>query len=259
MRGNLVFPLFRNKINLTFGFHSTLRVLKAAKGAGVKRVILTSSIAAICYGHGQHDDAFTEKEWTNLDAPFVSAYGKSKTLAEKAAWDFISAEGSGMELTTVNPGVVLGPVLSKDYSTSVLIIQKLIDGSVPGCPALYVQSVDVRDVAELHLLAMKSPAAVGERFIGVADDKAKLILDIGKLIREKRPENAKKVPTMSVPKILVYLLSWFDSSLKQILPELGVPTNSENAKAKSVLGWKPRTAEESILDTVDSLVKFGVV
>jgi len=134
-----------------------------------------------------------------------------------------------------------------------------MDGSVPGCPALYIHSADVRDVAALHILAMKSPAAAGERFIAAGDDAALLIGDIGKLIKEKREQHAKKVPTISIPSFVVRVLSIFDSSLKQILPDLGHAAVGANEKSKSVLGWKTRTAEESILDTVDGLVKLGVL
>ncbi len=136
----------------------------------VKRVVLTSSFAAIGYGQPQQQKPFDETNWTDPSGDDVRPYVKSKTLAERAAWDFIAKEGGGLELAVVNPVGVFGPVLGPDYSTSILIVQRLMDGAVPGCPKLYFGVVDVRDVADLHLRAMTHPAAKGERFLAVAGD-----------------------------------------------------------------------------------------
>src|SRR5215469_688188 len=135
-----------------------LRVLKAARDAGVKRVVLTSSTAAIAYGHGPRNESYNEKDWTDLNGRYVAPYPKSKTIAERAAWDFVAKEGGGLELSVVNPVGVFGPVLGPDYSPSILIIQRLMDGAMPGCPRLYFGIVDVRDVADLHIRAMTNPA-----------------------------------------------------------------------------------------------------
>jgi nucleoside-diphosphate-sugar epimerase len=145
----------------------TLRVLRASRNAGVKRVVLTSSFAAIGYGHEQRKTPFNETDWTDPNGGDVSAYAKSKTLAERAAWDFIAAEGGDLELSVINPVGVFGPVLGPDYSASILIVQRLMDGALPGCPQLYFGIVDVRDVADLHIRAMTHPAAKGERFLAV--------------------------------------------------------------------------------------------
>ena len=142
-----------------------LRVLRAAREAGVKRVVLTSSFAAIGYGHAPRQRPFDETTWTNVDAG-IGAYAKSKTLAERAAWDFVAREGGGLELAVVNPVAVLGPVLGPDFSPSILLIRRLMDGAMPGCPRLYFGIVDVRDIADLHLRAMTHAAAKGERFLG---------------------------------------------------------------------------------------------
>src|ERR1700733_11123729 len=142
-----------------------LRVLRAARDAGVKRVVLTSSFAAVGYGHPPSDRPFSEKDWTDPNGPDVGPYVKSKTLAERAAWDFIAREGGSLELSVVNPVGVFGPVLGPDFSPSIQIVQRLMDGAVPGCPRLSFGVVDVRDVADLHLRAMTDPAAQGERFL----------------------------------------------------------------------------------------------
>ena len=147
----------------------TLRVLRAARGAGVRRVVLTSSFAAIGYGHPPRAAPFDEKDWTP-PAAGVSAYAKSKTLAERAAWDFVAGEGGGLELAVVNPVAVFGPVLGPDYSTSIQLVKRMLDGAMPGNPQLYFGVVDVRDVADLHVLAMTQEAARGERFLAVAGD-----------------------------------------------------------------------------------------
>ena len=148
----------------------TLRVLRAVRDAGIKRVVLTSSFAAIGYGQKPHDAPFNETNWTDPNGEDVRAYVKSKTLAERAAWDFIAKEGNKLELSVVNPVGVFGPVLGPDYATSILLVQRLLDGAMPGCPKLYFGVVDVRDVADLHIRAMTHPAANGERFLAVTGD-----------------------------------------------------------------------------------------
>ena len=172
----------------------SLRVLRAARDAGVQRVVLTSSFAAIGYGHKPRERPFDERDWTNLHADEVSPYVKSKTLAERAAWDFTAREGGGLELAVVNPVAVLGPVLGPDYATSILLVQRLMEGAIPGCPRLYFGVVDVRDVADLHLRAMTHPAAKGERFLAVAGHFLSL-LDIAKVLKKRLGASARRVPT----------------------------------------------------------------
>src|SRR5271168_3958487 len=172
----------------------TLRVLRAARDAGVKRVVLTSSFAAIGYGQKPQDAPFDETDWTDPNAGDLLPYTKSKALAERAAWDFIAKEGGSLELSAVNPVGVFGPVLGPDYSVSILLIQRLIDGALPGCPKLNFGVVDVRDVASLHLLAMTHPAAKGERFLAVAGDFMS-ILDIAKTLKSRLGASGKRVPT----------------------------------------------------------------
>jgi nucleoside-diphosphate-sugar epimerase len=235
-----------------------LRVLRAARDAGVKRVVLTSSFAAIGYGHPAHQGPFDETSWTNVDAPDVQPYTKSKTLAERAAWDFIAREGGALELAVVNPVGVFGPVLGPDYSTSILMVQRLMDGALPGCPRLTFGVVDVRDVADLHLRAMTDPAAKGERFLAVAGDFMTMA-QMAHVLRDGMGPAGRRVPTRELPDWLVRLASLLDPAVKQILPELGKPKNGSNAKARRVLGWQPRSNEEALLATARSLQDLGLL
>jgi len=235
-----------------------LRVLRAARDAGVKRVVLTSSFAAIGYGHAPQQAPFNETDWTDPTGGDMTAYVKSKTLAERAAWDFIAAEGGALELSVVNPVVVFGPVLGPDYSPSVLLIHRLMSGGVPGNPKLTFGVVDVRDVADLHLRAMVHPAAKGQRFLGVAGDFI-WIRDIAKVLKERMGEAGKKVPTRQLPNWLVRLAALRDPMVKQILPELGKQKNGSNEKARRMLGWAPRSSEDAIVATAESLLRLGLL
>jgi nucleoside-diphosphate-sugar epimerase len=233
-----------------------LRVLRAARDAGVKRVVLTSSFAAVGYGQDPPGRPFTEEDWTNPDAAGVSAYVKSKTLAERAAWEFVEREGNGLELAVVNPVGVFGPVLGSDYSTSVQLVKRLLDGEVPGIPRVSYGIVDVRDVASLHRLAMEQPAGAGERFLAVAGEFM-TVAELAALLRERLGDAAKKVPTRVLPNWVVRLVSVFDSSVKQVVPELGKEKQASNEKAKRLLGWAPRPNDEAVIATAESLLRVG--
>jgi nucleoside-diphosphate-sugar epimerase len=235
-----------------------LRVLKASRNGGVKRVVMTSSFAAIGYGHSEQTKPFDETSWTNPGGDDVSAYAKSKTLAERAAWDYIAKEGGGLELSVVNPVGVFGPVLGADYSTSILLVQRLMDGALPGCPKLYFGVVDVRDVADLHLRAMTHPAAKGERFLALSGNFMS-ILEIGKTLKARLGAAASKVPTRELPNWLVRLASLRDPAVKQITPELGKVKNATNAKAKRMLDWQPRSPEDALVATAESLLKLKLL
>jgi nucleoside-diphosphate-sugar epimerase len=239
-----------------------LRLLRAARDAGVKRVIMTSSFASVGYGWPSRPEKFTEEDWSVIDGSkgvVVPPYPKSKTIAERAAWDFIKEKDTKMELAVVNPVGVFGPVIGKDVGTSVQIITKMMDGSMPGAPQVSFGVVDVRDIADLHIRAMNDPKANGQRYLGVADKGVVSFIDIARIIKAKRPDNASKVPTMQVPNFMIKIMAFFDSSVRQIVPELGKTLDISNEKAKSELGWAPRSVEDSIVDTVDSLVKGGLV
>ncbi|MFZ0911009.1 MAG: aldehyde reductase [Candidatus Acidiferrales bacterium] len=235
-----------------------LRVLRASRNAGVKRVVLTSSFAAIGYGQEPRQKPFDETNWTDPNASDVLPYAKSKTLAERAAWDFIAKEGGNLELSVVNPVGVFGPVLGPDYSTSILFVQRMMDGAVPGCPQLYFGAVDVRDVSDLHVRAMTEPAAKGERFLAVAGDFLS-VLDMAKILKRRMGAAAKRVPTRELPNWLVRLAALRDPAVKQILPELGKHKNGTNEKAKRLLSWSPRSNEESIVATAESLLRLGLL
>jgi nucleoside-diphosphate-sugar epimerase len=236
----------------------TLRVLRAARDAGVRRVVQTSSFAAIGYGHPEQAAPFDETWWTDLDGGDVQPYAKSKTLAERAAWDFIAREGNGLELATVNPVMVAGPVLGADYSTSILLVQRLMDGAVPGCPKLSFGIVDVRDVADLHLRAMTEPAAMGERFLAVSGDFMS-IAGVARTLKARLGPAARRVPIREVPNFLVRAFALVDPAAKQILPELGKRKNATSAKAQKLLGWKPRPADEALAATGESLLRLGLL
>ena len=234
-----------------------LRVLRAARDTGVKRVVLTSSFAAIGYGIEITIRPFTEENWTDPSGA-VGAYVKSKTLAERAAWDFIAREGGALELSVVNPVGVFGPVLGPDYSTSIQIVQRLMDGAMPGCPRLAFGIVDVRDVADLHLSAMTNPAAKGERFLATAGDFM-TIQEIALVLKGRMGNAGRRVPTRLLPDWVVRLVAMFDKSVGLIVPELGKFKNGTNAKAKRVLGWAPRSNEEALIATAESLMPLGLL
>jgi nucleoside-diphosphate-sugar epimerase len=237
----------------------SLRVLRASRDAGVKRVVLTSSFAAIGYGTGEkaNNAPFDERDWTNPTAD-VTAYVKSKTLAERAAWEFIAREGGSLELSVVNPVLVLGPVLGSDLSTSIAIIKRMMNGGMPGCLRLYLGVVDVRDVVDLHLRAMTSPAAKGERFLATAGDFLSM-LEMSMILRNRMGASAEKSPTREMPNWFVRLLAVPIRELRQTLPELGKPKNATNEKARRVLGWMPRSNEECIVATAESLVRLRLL
>jgi dihydroflavonol-4-reductase len=235
-----------------------LRVLKAARDAGVVRTVLTSSTAAITYGVSTPGKTrFTEADWTDPTHPDTSAYVRSKAIAEKAAWDFMAAEGGAMQLTTVNPGAVIGPVLGSDFSASIEIVKKLLNGDFPGAPRLGFPLVDVRDIADLHVRAMLHPDAAGERFLGTCDFW--WMEDIARVLKDNMGTQARKVPTGRLPSWLVQLLARFDPVTRSVVFELDKLREAPGDKAKTMLEWSPRTIEQSIIDTAESLIREGVV
>jgi nucleoside-diphosphate-sugar epimerase len=235
-----------------------LRVLRAARDAGVKRVVMTSSFAAVGYGHAEPVALLRETDWTNPQQPGLGAYTKSKTLAERAAWDFIAKEAGSLELSVVNPVLILGPVVSADYAPSVLVVKRMLDGTLPGCPRLFFGVVDVRDVADLHLRAMRSPAAAGERFLAVAGDFLSM-KDISHVLRQHLGAAAKRAPRLELPNWMVRLAALRDPEVRQFVPELGKRKNATSEKAQRLLGWRPRPREEAIVATAESLIQLRLV
>ncbi len=233
-----------------------LRVLRAARDAQVERVVLTSAFGAIGMGHPPQSRPFNETDWTDLSGN-VAPYQRSKTLSERAAWDFIARDGGGLELSTVNPTAVLGPALGSDYSHSIRLIKNLMDG-LPGCPKINSGFVDVRDVADLHLRAMTNPAAKGERFLATSGESLWLI-DVAKVLRLRMGAAASKVPTRVLPNWLVRLAGLKDPASKAIVPFLGVNLNASSEKAARLLGWLPRPSEEAIVASAESLLRLGLL
>lgn len=240
-----------------------LRVLRAAKAAGVKRVVMTSSMAAIAYGHGdKRAEVSDETMWSNPDGPDNTPYTKSKTIAERAAWDYVAGkshggEGKGLELAVINPTGILGPALSKDVSTSLEIPIRLMNGKTPGLPRLGFSFVDVRDVAECHVKAMEIPAAAGERFI--ASEDFVWFSEAAAMVREAFPAYDAKIPKRNVPDWLLKVMAVFQPIYKQTVTELGRTRRANNTKATRVLGVKFRTAKEALLSSAQSLIDLKVV
>ncbi len=235
-----------------------LRVLRAARDAGVKRAVQTSSFAAVGYGLAPQEAPYDETNWTDQTSAGLTAYVKSKTLAERAAWDLIAKEGGGLELAVVNPVAVCGPVLGQDFATSILLVKRMLDGSMPGFPRMWFGVVDVRDVADLHLRAMTQPAAKGERFLATAGDFVSLG-DIARILKERLGAAAKRAPHRELPDWFVRLFALINPEVRQVVPELGKHKNATSEKAKRVLEWSPRPVEEAIVATAESLLKLGLV
>jgi dihydroflavonol-4-reductase len=234
-----------------------LRVLRAARAAGVQRFVMTSSVAAIVYGRGRGVHHFSEADWTPDNCPGASPYTLSKTLAERAARDWVAREGQGMEFCTANPSVVLGPVWGPDHSSSIALVKKLLAGGMPGCPDLGFGIVDVRDVAEMHLRLLTVPGMAGERFI--ASGPFMKVIDIALVLRDQLGDQARRVPTRRLPDWLVRLAARFDPLLRTAVGELGAERHTDARHAREVLGWVPRPAEQTIVDTARSLIEQGLV
>ena len=235
-----------------------LRVLRAARDAGVKRVVLTSAFHAVSWGHPHDDHVFTEDDWTVLDGPGVDAYGKSKTLAERAAWDFVTAEGGSTELAAILPVAVMGPIMGTDVSGSNHIIQNMLRGGMPAFPDLYIPIVDVRDVAGAHILAMTASEAAGERFL-LSSGPVMAMKDIGAVLRSTLGDAAAKVATQTIPDDALRAAAESNPALRPTLPDLGYRKRMSSEKAHRMLGWTPRDPEIAIAAAGESMVARGVV
>ncbi|CEL05009.1 hypothetical protein ASPCAL06131 [Aspergillus calidoustus] len=265
----------------------TKRVMRAARDAGVKRVVLTSSFAAIAYGarHVGRDSAvpIIEDDWTDLSKPrIVPAYAKSKTLAERAAWEIVESESglnsrsgsgskspsgsgsgsasgsaSGMELVVINPVNIYGPALGREDSTTFRSISEFLDGNAPGIPRVQYGVVDVRDCAELHVLAMTHASAPGERFICIGEGSL-WMEDIAKILKKNLGDKAKKVPALVLPDMLVRGVGVFMPVARLLLADLGVHRVISGHKARELLGWESHFSnEEAILAAAESILKFN--
>ena len=242
----------------------TLRVLRAARDAGVRRVVLTSAFHAVGWGHPHDDHEFSEDDWTVLDGPGVDAYAKAKTLAERAAWDFVADQANqtgrdgALELVTMLPVAVMGPMMGASISGANQIVQSMLAGTMPGFPDIYIPVVDVRDVAAAHLSAIETPAAAGQRFL-LSNGPALAMREIGSVLRGHLGAAAHKVPTRNIPNLVVRIGSLFSTELRSVAPDLGYAKRTSNAKARQVLGWQPRTAEEAIVAVGQSMITRRLV
>jgi len=236
-----------------------LRVLKAATRAGIKRVVMTSSVVAITmpWPEAPLGHVFTEADWTNPKRPDLTAYIVSKTLAEQAAWDYVKGEPRAPELAAVNPAIVLGPATDADISSSHEVIKLMAKGAYPAAPKVGFPISDVRDVAATHVLALTTPAAAGKRFLS-ANGFLRLI-EVGRLVADVLPDVQGEVPRRELPDWLVRAVALFDKRLKAVLPDLGHPRPVTNAQARSVLGQTFRTAPEAVKSAALSLRELGVI
>lgn len=234
-----------------------LRALRFARAAGVRRFVLTSSMAAIAYGHGKGRDLYDEGDWTDLDNPDVMPYPRSKTVAERAARDWVRAEGGDMEFASVNPAAVFGPLLSDDLSTSIELVKQLLEGKVPMCPDIGFGIIDVRDVADLHYRALTAPVIHDERY--VCSGPFLKMIDVANILNAKLGDKAKKVPTRQMPDWLLKLFALARPELRQLVAELGNVRGGDSSHAIQTLGWTMRTPEQAILATAHSLIERGIV
>ena len=236
----------------------TLRVLRAAHEAGVERVVLTSSIAAIIYGNNR-TRTFDESDWTNIHGARIGAYEKSKTIAERAAWDFVkSLDGSApLQLAVINPGLVLGPILSTDWGTSAELVRRIMTRGVPAIPDINFATVDVRDVASAHVAAMTTPGAAGERFICAIENHS--MMEVAMILREHLAGRGYRIPTKRLPSIVIRVMATWDQTIRLALNDLGTVQDLDNSKIRRVLAWHPRGLHEMTIATADSMIEYGVV
>lgn len=236
-----------------------LRILKMAKKEGVKRVIMTSNFGAVGFTQTDRTRATTEEDWTDTGHRGVSVYEKSKTLAERAAWEFIKKEGGNLEFATINPVAILGPGLNSHVSGSFHLLETLLDGSLKVIPKIPLNVVDVRDVAKLHICAMETVEANGNRFIASADGQISLP-EIAELLKMERPEVSRKVASRTLPNLVLTIASLFNARAREGALLVKINRNVSNQKAKHILKWMPMaTQEETILASVDAMKKYNLI
>jgi nucleoside-diphosphate-sugar epimerase len=239
-----------------------LRVLRFAIDARVVRVVMTSAAAASTPANTLAADTTDETLWTDPNGKQLSVYQRSKVLAERAAWDYMAEQSAGQPgattLTTILPGAVFGPIVSTASRGSTNIIERILTGHMPGLPDIRLEVVDVRDLVDLHIRAMTAPDAAGQRFLAVSGDLVSM-RDIGTLLSRSLGPTAAKVPTRRIPDLAIRVAAWFQEDMRTLSSALGRRHQHTSKKAQEVLGWKPRPANETILDTAHSLIEHHVV
>lgn len=230
-----------------------LRVLRAGLDAGVDRIVMTSSVAAVRGDGGpMRDTPYTEADWTDPDLPGISPYAQSKTIAERSAWEMVDESGDRDRLSVINPSLILGPVLGNESSTSLEVIERMLKG-MPAVPKLAFGYVDVRDVAAMHIAAMTTDAAGGERFI--ASGPSLWMSETAEILREGLPVEAARAPKRTAPKPLVRIIALFDPGIRGFLNDIGRKVKLSSEKAERLLGWEARPVEETIVECAQSLVE----
>jgi nucleoside-diphosphate-sugar epimerase len=232
-----------------------LRVLRHALDAGAERIVMTSSVAAV---RNSRDGALEgrremdEEDWSDPTDPAMTPYAKSKTLAERAAWELMEERGATERLVTIQPGAIVGPLLGTDRSYSLQAIGRLLEGGMPGLPRMGFSFIDVRDVAALHVLAMTAPAAGGQRLIAASDFL--WFTDVAQILREELGEEARKVPTRKIPNFVVRGMALLDPGIRTVASDLGRESRFSIENARSRTGWEPRPVRETIVDCARSLL-----
>ena len=230
----------------------TRRVLNAAANAGVTRIILTSSTVAV-FDEKAHDRLQDEADWCDVELASTSAYAKSKTLAERAAWEIATARG--LQLTTINPGLVLGPPLDGHYGSSLGLVERILKGKDPAMPDLGFAAVDVRDVAEMHLRALQRPETAGKRYLATAGSLS--MPEMGRILKAVYP--TRKIPTLTAPYVLLKVLSLFDKQIRAILPSIGKHSRMSNARAVKDMGMAFIAPKAALVASADWLVSHGKI
>jgi dihydroflavonol-4-reductase len=231
------------------------RVMRAAAEAGVERVVMTSSITAILAGVDRTGRVFTEEDWSDTDSPKIAPYDKSKTLAERAAWE--CAEELGLELVMINPGMILGPILSPDWGTSGESVRRLMLGDFPGIPNVNYAPVDVRDVAGAHMAAMTTPEASGQRFICALENVS--MRDMATILHRHFGPRGYRIPTRRLPSWITRTVAVFDRTAKLALNDLDKRQDLDASRIRSVLDWEPRGHEEMVVEMGESMIEQGIV
>lgn len=236
-----------------------LRVLRGARDAGVRRLVLTSAFHAVGFGHGRVDRVFTEQDWSPLRGPGMDAYGRSKVLAERAAWEFVRDQTGSPELVTILPVAVLGPVLGDVVSGTNHLLQQMLNGGMPGLPDVAIPIVDVRDVAAAHIAAIDAPGAVDQRILLASQEFATPMRDIGALLRSTFGERASKVPTRHIPSFVLRAAARFRPELRGPAAELGYIKRLSTTRERDLLGVTPRSWQDAVVAGASSMLDRGLV